>query len=234
MIWITWALIAACCASILWLIKVYLLDNSQSSEWFFLVYTIPLLISSMVFLMLLYNLKRAFAEGKTEIEEGKLLARWRYSEEEWKKFNAEEWEKSRKRSIFIPFGILALFFLIGWLDAEFSEGEFSVALPFIVLFLASLSAALFFYSYALYKRTFSCPREVVIGPGGFFYGGFYNTWEAFGTRLAGVTLIPGDIPIMEFDIKVIGKSGSNSQPLRIPVPRGREREAESIIAILTK
>jgi uncharacterized membrane protein YhdT len=229
---VAWLVITACCVSILWLINVYLLENSPGSEWFFLAYSIPLLVTSTVFIMLLYNLRRAFAEGKAEIAEGEVLVRWSYSEPEWSSFNEAEWKKSRDRSVGIPLAFFVIFLIIGWLDQEFSEGAVVVALPHVAVFFLSISAGLLYYTRAMYRRTMSCPRNVIIGYHGLLYGGNYMTWDAFGTWLAGVRCIPGKNPVLEFDVKVIGMYGSNSQPWRIPVPSGCVGESDRIIAAL--
>ena len=45
-------------------------------------------------------------------------------------------------------------------------------------------------------------------------------------------LIPGAIPILEFDMRGWGRYGSSSRPLRVPVPKDRENEAEEVITKL--
>jgi hypothetical protein len=47
-----------------------------------------------------------------------------------------------------------------------------------------------------------------------------------------VKLIPGTIPLLEFDIRVWGRYGSSSRPLRIPVPPEYEKEANEVIVKL--
>jgi len=150
------------------------------------------------------------------------------------RFNLAEWKRSRKLTIILPLGVILVLFLIAEMDSEFSAENITLVAPFIVGFFGALGAILFFYTYAMYRRSKICSREVIIGPHGLLYGGFYNTWEAIGTRLGGVKLISGDVPMLEFDIQVWGRYGSNSRPLRIPVPQGREQEAEEIIAKLAK
>jgi hypothetical protein len=226
---ITWGVILLSAIALAMTIKIYLMDDDRSGSWFFLVYSIPLLMSSFILIMFLYNLKRAYIMGEKEIEQGKRLVCWQYPEEEWERFNLEEWKKTRKKSILIPLGVIVLFYLIFWADSDISADDRAVIMTFIGGFLGALGAILFYYTHAMYRRSRICPREVIIGPHGLLYGGFFNTWEAIGTRLGGVKLIPGDIPIMEFDVRVWARYGSNSQKLRIPVPRGHEGEAEDVI-----
>ena len=119
------------------------------------------------------------------------------------------------------------------LDSKFTSEGLVIAAPFVTVFFAGISAALFYYSYALYRRTKNCPREVVVGSDGFLYGGYYTSWNVIGTYLAGAKLIPGNIPAIEFDIQVWGKYGYSSRPLRIPVPAGYENEAAKVVSELS-
>jgi len=83
-------------------------------------------------------------------------------------------------------------------------------------FIISISVVVLFCSYMLYGRTKVCPHEVLIGPDGFLYGGYYNSWKMFGTKLGGIKLIQGNNTAIEFDIQVRGKYGYASHPLRVP------------------
>jgi hypothetical protein len=226
---ITWIIIILCLIAIIKMIKVYLIDNRFDHEWDFLIYSIPIFISAVIFIMFLYNLKRAYTIGQKELNQDGCIVYWKYMEEEWERFNISEWKKSRNKSLLYPFIFLLVFFIIGFIDTEFSSGELSIAAPFILYFLISISAILLFYNYFLFKRTKTCPREVLIGFNGFLYGGYYNTWNAIGTKLGGVKIIQGEFPLLEFDVQVRGKYGYSSSPLRVPIPIGKEYEANIVV-----
>ncbi len=226
---ITWGIFILCLVAIAALIKIYLFDNATESEWWFLIYSLPLLIPVLLFLIFLYNAKRAYAEGQKDLMHGKAFANWKYDDVTWTRFNEREWKKSRIKAVGIPMAFLLVLALFGLLDPGFSAEDFGLAAPFVLIFFGGLSIVFLFYTYALYHRTKTCPREVIIGEGGILYGGYYNSWELLTTRLAGVKYIPGEIPMLEFDVKIMGKGGSNSHPIRIPVPAGKEFEAQELI-----
>ncbi|RJP74324.1 MAG: hypothetical protein C4539_00320 [Ignavibacteriales bacterium] len=231
---VTWLIILICLVSIGIMIKVYLIDNRFDHEWDFLVYSIPVFISSFVFVILMYNLRRAYIKGSTDLKDENCIVHWKYAEEEWKEFNNIEWRKIRLKLFLIPLACILLFIIIGWFDDGLSFEGFSVALPYIIVFFISISAAVLFYNYMLYRRTKVCPREVLIGTDGFLYGGYFNGWKMFGTKLGGVKLIQENNAAIEFDIRVRGKYGYTSNPLRVPVPIGHEYEAEKVISEINK
>jgi hypothetical protein len=209
------------------------LINNNSDDWMFLIFSFPLIIFCVIFLAMLYSLRRAYDKGKSEIDKGDYFMHWTYGEEEWNYVNKMEWDRTWKRAIFIPLGCIGFFFFIGMLDTEFGEEVLPLAAPWIVGFFASLSILLLFYGYSLYRRTFACPREVYISPNGISYGGFYTTWNCVGTKLGKVKIIPGDVSVLEFEIMVWGKYGYNMRPMRIAIPRVHENEAEEVITKLT-
>jgi hypothetical protein len=215
------------------MIIVYLIDNRFDHEWDFLVYSIPVFISSLVFVILLYNLRRAYIKGSTDLNDENCIVHWKYSEEEWGEFNRIEWRKIRLKLILIPLACILLFVIIGWFDDRLSFEGFSISLPYVSTFFVSVGMVILYYNYMLFRRTKICPREVLVGPDGFLYGGYFNGWKMFGTRLGGVKLIQGNITAIEFDIQVRGKYGYTSNPLRVPVPAGHQFEAEKVILELT-
>jgi hypothetical protein len=187
----------------------------------------------VIFLAILYNLRSTYKQGQDEIKHGPHLVHWTYEEDEWSDFNKLEWIRTRKRAILIPLGCIGFFLFIGILDTEFRQEALPIAAPWIVGFFVLLSILLLFYGHFLYKRTLNCPHEVYIGSHGISYGGFYTTWSGVGTKLGRVKLIPGDILILEFEIKTWGRYGYNSRLLRLLVPKGHEKEAEEVITKLS-
>ena len=229
---VTWALIGLCLVAFIIMFNKFLINNEWIDDWF-LVFSIPLFIFCVIFIAILYNLRSVYKQEQDEIKHGIHLMHWIYEENEWSRFNKSEWIRTRKRAIFIPLGCIGVFLFIGVLDTEFRQEVLPIAAPWIVGFFISLSLLLLFYTHSLYKRTLNCPREVYIGLHGISYGGFYTTWSGVGTKLGKVKLIPGDTSVLEFEIKVWGRYGYNSRPLRILVPKELEKEAEEVITKLS-
>jgi hypothetical protein len=58
-----------------------------------------------------------------------------------------------------------------------------------------------------------------------------ETWAAFGLYLSGVERKPGQPPVLEFSLTDID---DNSRLVYVPIPDGREDEAERVVRELTR
>lgn len=71
--------------------------------------------------------------------------------------------------------------------------------------------------------------EVFIGDRAVQFNGNYCTWDYFGAKLGKVELLTADPPILQFEIRQIGRYGSKSTEVRVPVPRKHEKEAAELV-----
>jgi hypothetical protein len=230
----TWVLICLCLLVFAAMIIMSMLDIDWTSDWFYLVFSIPVFIILLLFLLLMYANKGTFEKELQTFDKGTYIAHWIYGEEEWSRFNRGEWVKGRRRAILYPLGVVIILFLIFFIAPDFTMDEIVLVAPWLIGFGVVLIVLILGYIYQSYKRTLDCPREVYIGEGGILYGGYYNSWSIVGSRLAEVKFKQEDVPVLEFVIMVWARYGSRPMPLRIPVPYGREQEAKEIIKIFEK
>ena len=59
--------------------------------------------------------------------------------------------------------------------------------------------------------------------------GKYFHWTGYGMRLVGLSLEEGTPRVMEFEVRVQNGDSTSYQTHRLPVPPGREEEAEKVI-----
>lgn len=179
-------------------------------------------------------MRSKYEAALSRFRQGEHLAHWLYEKDEWVRFNSQEWQRSRKKAVIIPAGLLAAFYVIGFLAGGLSKEDAEAIAAWAIFFAAAISLAMLAYVYLLYQRSVTCPREVVIGIDGVSFGGYYATWKIAGSRLGKVQFIAGDPSLLEFEILAWGRYGSRPAPVRVPVPRGHEAEAEDIVKKLSQ
>jgi hypothetical protein len=226
---ITWVLTGLCLLifGILYLLSLAGID--WSDKYFFLVFSFPLFLFCIFLLPLLYSMRNKYKTDLGSFRDGKFLVHWLYEPDEWGRFNWGEWRKARKRSIIIPIGFILAFFVLGIVSGRLSEDEMRIVAPWIIAFGLGISVLMLVYTYVLYRRSTTCPQETYIGFDGVSFGGYYTSWKVVGSRLGRVRVVSGDPSVLEFEIMVWGRYGSTPRPLRIPVPRGHEREGEELV-----
>lgn len=163
---------------------------------------------------------------------GEYLAHWTFRPEEWGAFAAGEWERTRKNARRMPLWLglvgaavgLGLLAVAGWAGVVVSTAA-GVAAGWGVgrLMLSRGEAA---------RGARPAQPEVYVGPEAAVVDGKYIHWTGYGIRLVGLRLVGGSPSALEFEVRTDAGEGSSTQTHRVPVPAGREEEAEQVAARL--
>jgi hypothetical protein len=181
-------------------------------------------------LMYLY---RAYTLGKILSGE-ELVARWTYSPQEWTRYAEAEHgrDKEGKTILFFIISGFALFF--GVLFLIFG-GEAGLIVFLAMLGLIALMGGVAFLSILLSHRANQTRTgEVFIARTGIYLNKSLHNWNMFGSRLDSVQLLREESPLLEFVYSYPARNGRQSAEVRVPVPAGREVEAEQILVFFTQ
>ena len=156
------------------------------------------------------------------------LARWTYSDEEWRAYTEAE-HKTDTRDRWTLVGIIsaiALFF--GVLFAIFApEGGVYVLLSMLGL-IALVSLTAFITSRQNYRRNVLHKGEALISSEGIILNGQLHAWNVIGARLERVDYIELAPPLLEFEYSAVSRTGRDSYSVRVPVPAGEEKNGQDI------
>lgn len=175
-------------------------------------------------------LARRRARRAAALRSGDFLAHWTYAEEEWRPFLAAERERAARRSRWLPlwwalgatvWGMITFAILAGW--------------PAILL-CAAAGAVVGWLSARDLRATVPAGREAGNGVGEAFIGrdaalvnGTFEAWTGFGVALATVGLTAGRPSTLDLSVVSSGGQSTRERTVRIPVPAGRDAEAEQLI-----
>jgi hypothetical protein len=202
------------------------------------VYTIVGLIFGAIFGIIIPILhvtgKKQIGEIEQLIAGQNLLVYWQLDTDEWARYTANEYargvKESRKLAVWtftIAFGMLLVGGIIG--------GALSAAYLTICLAIGGVLTGLF-GGFSLWSTRSNHAAnqvhlgEVFIGPNAIYFAGRYYSWGGAWASLEKVDFELGDPAIMAYTYRQGTGDSSSPVEVRIPVPRGREAEAESLVA----
>ncbi len=188
---------------------------------FFPVLLLPLLsIVGLVICIALYWSARKLDDviwGKD------LLARWNYRPEEIAPYAAEA-RKRRGKVKYVTLAACLFMLLISSLFAYDKSGidytaviENALLLLIVVIFLYAILPAMGYGD--------SNATEFYLARNGTLFAGTFHVWRVFGARLEAVDFKEGPA-MLEIAYSIQTENGLQRTNLRIPVPDGREKEAE--------
>lgn len=171
---------------------------------------------------------------------------WTYTEAEWQAFNFQDeaQRQSSWRTNVAAYGVA--FFIILAFCAWFSFGRdwnesvgvrlfFTIATPVVMvggaLLLTRQEVSL---GQLLERARRRGPREITIGPTGIREGRTFFPWWAGMTRLTHVRLDSGSPPALVFRTTRPVNGTPIDYEFRVPVPAGREAEAQQLVARFTE
>ncbi|MGQ0614299.1 MAG: hypothetical protein ACT4PV_11230 [Planctomycetaceae bacterium] len=170
------------------------------------------------------------------IGSGTFHAHWTYTAREWEQF--VESESRRGRWLPLLSALLALLCVglpagLAWED-RMRLGD-SALLHFgaagMLAAVAGLGVA--FGVRALQRRALagmaSAARECFLGHNGLYLAGRYWPFQGIGRSLTGAVLERGSPSRIVFSFEVRTRHGSTTNEVRVPVPQGREAEAETAL-----
>ena len=206
----------------------------EGLDWraYLLFALIPILVLfiCIIAIPMLYHYRNKYAKGSKELTEGKSLAHWHYDPVEWNLFAEGEWSRTKKKALWMPFGIIAGVVVLGYLFKGWGIEDFKLLLPWILGLAVGAALLLYVYGLRVYKKRLESVGEVFIGDRAVLFNGTYYTWDFLGGSLGTVELLEGDPPILQFEIRQIGRYGNRSSEVRVPVPRKHEEEAKKLVA----
>lgn len=164
-----------------------------------------------------------------------LLAHWTYAPGEWAQFTEEEYrsERGEKLSLLKLVGVIMLV-IGGGFALAMRDAASLVVLAVLggVFLLCWLAAA--GIPWLNRRRNRQRPGEVFISRQGAWISGAFHSWSLWGARLDAVE-IPADAPgLLAITYSIPARHGRQEQILHIPIPAGRQKEAETVRAALAK
>lgn len=153
-----------------------------------------------------------------------VLAHWTFAPGEWKAYMAAEWKRRVLEGVFLG-GLMAL---IAWTIFR-NEPE----IPVLKL---ALGAGVVFFLVPVVRAAAvrhtdpSRPAEAVITPTAVLLNGRHHVLEDGRIRFVGVRRTElGSAPVLEFTVKSPTRRGEVNEQLRVPIPAGRESEANAVV-----
>ncbi|HWI53010.1 MAG TPA: hypothetical protein VNT01_12800 [Symbiobacteriaceae bacterium] len=162
-----------------------------------------------------------------------LLAHWTFDPDEWSRYTQNEYDRGMKQTrqlgVWTLVGVLVLILAIAWFGDAFTGVTFALALGVAALFAALLAGS----SYLITKSAHAANRagvgEVFIGGTCIYFGKRFYTWKGAWAALEKVAFETGDPCVVQYNIKYGSGDNTSHQEVRIPVPRGREQEAQDLV-----
>ncbi|HEY7126579.1 MAG TPA: hypothetical protein VH540_21755 [Ktedonobacterales bacterium] len=144
---------------------------------------------------------------------------WTYSEQEWPQFTTQSWRRENW-NILMGLGILIGLALVADLTLASAHRNPGAYIVWEAAFVAAYGLLLLLKAvFTLLSRRRTLAREVYINPEGIIMSGWYTSLRS----LRSISLEAGDPATLRFLIR----AGRNrSRTIEVPVPRGREAEAE--------
>jgi hypothetical protein len=176
---------------------------------------------------------RGFALDKI-LRGEELVVHWTYSPEEWRRYSEAEYGRDRQLK-FVLFCIIAgfaLFFGVLFLIFGGDGGRvvFFVMLGLIVL-IGGVAALSIFLAHRSNETRLG---EARISRIGVYLNRDLHNWNMVGARLDDVSLVREESLLVAFTYSYPSRTGRQSTTVRVPVPAGREGEAERVVAYFTQ
>ncbi len=160
-----------------------------------------------------------------------VIAHWDYSPAEWKEYTEKEYktEKSEKKALFLITAILALVIGLGFFIFD-NEAGMWVLLTMVAL-IAILAFTAWFTAWYRHRENLNYHGEVYITGKAVYLNRQLHTWSGLGEKFESVefTRRKGQ-SMLSIVYSVWTRTGRTPVTIRIPVPAGKEAEAEAIAA----
>jgi hypothetical protein len=175
------------------------------------------------------------------LREENIWAHWTYDRDEWQEATAKTYniEKAEKTGLFI---LITILFILVWAGFGLFVDDATagiMALMFLGI-LALLAVFAFVLPFFTYIRKMERPGEILISKDGVYNCGTVHTWFLAGARLEKVNRLKKPFQMLEFVYSYVMMAGRipyffrNSYALRVPIPAGKETEADHILSQFQK
>ncbi len=183
------------------------------------------IVASVIYMKLARTLNRILTGDN-------LLAHWKYTPEEWRKYTEEEHAEDReaRRGLFKLITIITVIVGIGLWIVKRDNPLLIIIICLGIIAIAGLSAYL--STMSNYRRNKKYPGEVYITRDGVYLNRQLHIWKGMGNRLEDVAYDdtgPGR-PRIKFDYSSPSRYSRNYYTARVPVPPGEDTHAQQIVA----
>ena len=164
-----------------------------------------------------------------ELQSGEHLAKWEYSSAEWLRFVAADWRRGQRWGLLAVAGLVCTAGVVAWMprdDADDREarGTALCGTGAVTLF----GVGLFASEWRTYRRRRTRRGVAFIGHGVACVGGCCALWGRSGWRLSTVRVVGRDPAVLE----LVRNASESRTEFRIPIPHGREDEANRLVRVL--
>ncbi|MFA5374447.1 MAG: hypothetical protein WC455_01630 [Dehalococcoidia bacterium] len=157
------------------------------------------------------------------------LARWTYSDAEWRAFTEADYKIDRKNR-WILVGIISAFAIFFGILFAIMDRDAGIYVLFVMLALIVLvSITAFLTSQQNYRRNIRHKGETLIASDGLILNGQLHAWNVIGSRLERVDYMEEAPPMIEFEYSAVSRSGRDSYTVRVPIPSDQEKGARDIV-----
>lgn len=157
------------------------------------------------------------------------LARWTYSDEEWRAYTEADYKIDRKNR-WILVGIISAFAIFFGILFAVMDPEAGIYVLYTMLGLIALvSLTAFLTSQQNYRRNVKHKGEALIAGDGIILNGQLHAWNVIGSRLDRVDYMEETPPMIEFEYSAVSRNGRDSYTVRVPIPSGQENSAHDIV-----
>ncbi|MCX6006618.1 MAG: hypothetical protein NTZ34_05060 [Chloroflexi bacterium] len=159
-----------------------------------------------------------------------VLVHWKYSPEEWMKYTEKEYKERKQlnKGLALVISVIALsmgiiFFLVD------HKGGIWVLLAMVIL-VAIIAFTAWFTSWYNYRQNKKYLGETYITENALYINRQLHTWRRLGARLDSVNFAEGKPPsLLKFVYSAPTRMGMQEYQVNVPVPAGREEEAEKVL-----
>ncbi len=176
-------------------------------------------------------LYRRLGKEQDHLLSGKVLVRWSYTDDFWKKYTEAEYirEKSYKKTLFLIVAGWAVLFGILFPLFDPESGIFVTyvmgALIVMIGIVAYLSAVI------PYRRNLSHRGEAIISRTGVYLNGQMHSWNMAGMTLQRVGFVDTEEPHY---IEFVYSGATSEYSVCVPVPVGEDEKAREVVAEFEK
>lgn len=183
--------------------------------------------------MLYSNGKKQVQEIEALIRGEGLLAHWTFDADEWNRYTENEYARGMKQTRQLGIWTFAVVFGMVFVGALFSGGITGLMIVLALVIGIGFTAILAGSSYLMTRSAYAANRagagEVFIGGTSVYLGNRFHTWKSRMATLEKVAFEPGDPCVVQFTYRYGSGDNGSHQEVRVPVPRGREEEAQQLV-----
>lgn len=152
---------------------------------------------------------------------------WTYRPAEWQRFSAQAWRRSIRKDLKVTGITWGLILVVALVNFTQANGTFDVSLALALSIGVAVAVGVLIFLRAvmlLVWRQRHTTADVYLHPRGFILCGWYSSlnWTVGGRKK--IAYQAGDPGVLSFDVG----SGRGARVLEVPVPQGREAEAEQL------